>query len=350
MQPHHSYHPTASIIVICLFLSALSPIPICSQVVAEPTHLLIGRDNLPANGTSYTDKLFLFEITKGAIRAGELFGSKNWSPDSIGLASIGLGFNTKASGDFGATAIGFNTSATGGSGATAMGSTTIASGEGGATALGFVTTASGDHGATALGSHTVASGDQSFALGSYVSTNNRRGAFFFGDASTTVSRSSGNDNQFACRFVGGYYFITGESGGDQGVRINANGNAWSSICDSTRKENFLPLSGRMVLERIDQIPMRSWNYKGVDPTQDRHYGIMAQEFYHAFGHDEIGTIGNDTLVNPIDMLGIAYAAIKELNTENKALKEQNEQLQQQMQAILKRMDQFEQLVVVKADE
>jgi hypothetical protein len=32
------------------------------------------------------------------------------------------------------------------------------------------------------------------------------------------------------------------------------------------------------------------------------------------------------------------------------LKEQNEQLQQQMQAILKRMDQLEQLVVVKAEE
>jgi homogentisate 1,2-dioxygenase len=113
----------------------------------------------------------------------------------------------------------------------------------------------------------------------------------------------------------------------------------------------------MVLDRIDQIPMRSWNYRGVDATKDRHYGIMAQEFYNAFGRDEIGTIGNDTLVNPIDMLGIAYAAIKELHSENKVLtqkterlEKQNEQLQQQMQAILRRMDQFEQLVVVKAEE
>jgi FtsZ-binding cell division protein ZapB len=400
---------TKSFFLGLLFL-LLSPNLAYTQIVAEPTHLIVGRDQLPTN-VAITDTLFFFNAAKGAIRSG-IVGSPslNWSPDSLGIGSVAMGFDPKATGNYGATAIGYGTKAsgdegataigsftkasgdegatamgrssiasgyrgataighvveaTGNSGATAMGNFTEASGNYGATAMGDFTRASGNDGATAIGHNARASGNSSVALGSFVSTNGKTGAFFFGDRSTTTIRDIGFDNQFACRFVNGYYFISGSNiNGDLGVLIGPNGNAWNSICDSTRKENFLPLSGRMVLDRIDQIPMRSWNYRGVDPTQDRHYGIMAQEFYHAFGHDDIGTIGKDTLVNPIDMLGIAYAAIKELHSENKALiqkteglekqsvllKEQNEQLQQQLKAILKRMDQVEQLVVVKADE
>ena len=37
---------------------------------------------------------------------------------------------------------------------------------------------------------------------------------------------------------------------------------------------------------------------------------MAQDFYRLFGQDVFGEIGNDTLVNSIDMMGIAMSGLK----------------------------------------
>ena len=150
-----------------------------SQITANPDHILIGRENLPKNGEVVSGKFFFFDATKGALRGGQLFVSRNWSPDSLGFNSIAFGFNTKASGDwataFGknttasgswATAFGVNTKASGYSG-TALGEHTEASGVRGATALGYATKASGDRGATALGYYTNARGDNCTVVGRY---------------------------------------------------------------------------------------------------------------------------------------------------------------------------------------
>jgi hypothetical protein len=166
-----------------------------------------------------------------------------------------------------------------------------------------------------MGRSTVASGDYSVAIGRSVTTNQHTGSFFFGDDDDIV-RNIGFDNQFACRFKGGYYFISGFTGpnstGDIGVRVNAGGNSWVSLSDQYRKENFLVLDDEKVLEKLASVALSSWNYKGQDPAVNRHYGIMAQDFYHLFGQDVYGTIGCDTLVNPLDMMGIAMSAIKGL--------------------------------------
>ena len=44
----------------------------------------------------------------------------------------------------------------------------------------------------------------------------------------------------------------------------------------------------------------SWNYIGHDPQEFRHYGPRAQEFFAAFGQDEVGTIGTPTTINSGD--------------------------------------------------
>jgi hypothetical protein len=153
------------------------------------------------------------------------------------------------------------------------------------------------------------------AIGRSVSTNEHSGSFFFGD-DDNILRDIGFDNQFACRFRGGYYFISGftepNSSGDIGVRVPAGGNSWVSLSDQNRKENFLVLDNENVLEKLASVALSSWNYKGQDPAVNRHYGIMAQDFYRLFGQDDYGTIGCDTLVNPLDMMGIAMSAIKGL--------------------------------------
>ncbi|MBA2250715.1 MAG: tail fiber domain-containing protein [Chitinophagaceae bacterium] len=328
----------------------------------------------------------MFYPGKAAFRAGNVGGTQ-WDDANVGFYSTAMGYNTTASGTFstamgngttatgaysfavgyytnagnsdginsagatamgflttakgiGSTAIGYKSAANGGT-SIAMGSETIASGDY-SIAMGIFTNASGRE-STALGSHTsasgivstsmgsntTASGIYSTAMGSDVNTNGQQGAFIIGDNNPNGEgiTFSGKDNEFVARFNNGYYLLTTGDGTPltprMGVQIGHNGNAWVSICDKNRKENFEQLDGEDVLQKIAKINFTSWNYKQQDPKIYRHYGIMAQDFYNAFGKDKFGTIGNDTTVNPIDMIGIDMTAIQALEKRTNELKNQN---------------------------
>ncbi len=103
--------------------------------------------------------------------------------------------------------------------------------------------------------------------------------------------------------------------------------AFTFTSDRTKKENFVPVDGREVLEKIRGFELTSWNYTGQDAQQFRHYGVMAQDFHAAFGHDAVGTVGTPTTVNSGDMAGVMMSAIKELATENAELKKRLERLE-----------------------
>ncbi len=110
--------------------------------------------------------------------------------------------------------------------------------------------------------------------------------------------------------------------------------------DSTKKENFLKVNGEKVLEKFRKFRLTSWNFKGDNPLTQRHYGIMAQDFYSAFGHDAMGTIGNDTTVNELDLNGINIIAIQALENGTKKrasriseLEKQNAELEMKNAAI-----------------
>ena len=66
--------------------------------------------------------------------------------------------------------------------------------------------------------------------------------------------------------------------------------------------------------------LTSWNYIGQDAKTLRHYGPMAQDFFGAFGHDAVGTVGTPKTINSGDMAGIMMIAIKALAMENVQLK------------------------------
>src|SRR5215831_12925199 len=66
--------------------------------------------------------------------------------------------------------------------------------------------------------------------------------------------------------------------------------------DKNQKENLLPVNGQEVLRKIRELHLTSWNYMGHDPRQFRHYGPVAQEFFAAFGHDSLGTVGAATTI------------------------------------------------------
>jgi hypothetical protein len=103
--------------------------------------------------------------------------------------------------------------------------------------------------------------------------------------------------------------------------------AYTYTSDKTKKENFQPVDAEGVLKKIQNLDVTSWNYIGNDPQQFRHYGPMAQDFFAAFGHDDVGTIGTPTTLTSGDIDGILMIAVKALQTENAQLKERLEKLE-----------------------
>jgi Chaperone of endosialidase/Head domain of trimeric autotransporter adhesin/CUB domain len=230
---------------------------------------------------------------------------------SGGYASTAMGYNSNASGYI-STAFGSGSNASGYN-ATAMGNGTVASGFA-STAIGYSSTAAGNN-STAMGSNTNASSEGSFVLGDSP------------NFSTTVY--SQNSNSFTSRFRNGYYLYTSQNLGS-GVFLSSGGSSWSSISDSTKKENFQPIDGENVLKKIANMRTVTWNYKGQDPKLFRHYGPMAQEFFNAFGRDKLGVVGNDTTIASADFDGVNFTAIKALEKRTSELQTENENLKKRL--------------------
>ncbi len=272
---------------------------------------------------------------KAAFRVGYVDGTK-WDGANVGDYSTAMGSNTTASGYY-STAMGASTTASG-SYSTAMGDITTASGSY-STSMGYFTTASGYYStamgykttadgyrSTAMGDNTTASGWYSTAMGNYVSTNGKSGSFIIGDNSTTTTTPSTAANQMMMRFAGGYILYTNSGPTWTGMQLTAGGSSWSSVSDSTKKENFLYANGEYFLSSISKLKLGSWNYKGQDPEKFRHYGPMAQEIYHYFGNDSIGVIGVDTLLASADMDGIEMIALQALVKRTDELKKKTDEL------------------------
>ena len=143
------------------------------------------------------------------------------------------------------------------------------------------------------------------------------------------------DFHLLAQFAGGYQFQSNNAG-TLGVYLQPNTSSWLSLCDSSKKEQVLPMHDEVILEKLAAINYSSWKYKDDPDINNRHYGIMAQDFHEAFGKDAIGTIGSDTLVNPIDLIGVAYSAIKALEKrtdEIENLKIENEMLKARLEKL-----------------
>ena len=306
----------------------------------------------------------IWYASKGAFRAGTVAYTK-WDIAQVGYSSMALGANTVASGN-NSVAIGTGSTASEslaivmGRGNTASGFHAIAMGENltstgqNAMAFGNHSTASGSS-ALVMGQFSTASGNNSLALGSGVSTNGKTGSFILGDFaqnnSSLASYANTTFNQMMMRFEGGYMLYTTAPANQTlaiGVRVGAGSNAWQTISDSSRKENFRAADGTSFLQRISAMRLGSWNYKGQDVKQYRHYGPMAQDFFAAFGHDELGTIGEDKSINQADFDGVNLIAIQALIKEVEQLKAENNQLraevrisQQSQQSNQARLDKIE---------
>jgi hypothetical protein len=182
--------------------------------------------------------------------------------------------------------------------------------------------------ASAGGSHTFAGGAD---YGQLLLTDQPRVHFYATAA-----------NQLNARFSGGYRFITGTTvafatgggGPVQSVAWTPGSGGWTFASDRNLKDRFAPVNARAVLEKVAQLPITEWCYKGYD---QRHIGAMAQDFHALFPLND-----NDKVLNEADLHGVELAAIKGLNqkiNEQQALIERLEKRLDQMQQRLERQDQ-----------
>ncbi len=83
--------------------------------------------------------------------------------------------------------------------------------------------------------------------------------------------------------------------------------------------------------------------------QFRHYRPMAQDFFAAFGHDGIGTIGTDTTITSTDMDGILMVAAQALEKRSVEQRREIEALRAENADLRVRLEAVERIIGSKAD-
>ncbi len=93
------------------------------------------------------------------------------------------------------------------------------------------------------------------------------------------------------------------------------GFTWYNASDRNLKKNFRAIGNEGILDKLSSLEIQRWTYK-EDSTQADHIGPVAQEFNRIFG------LGSNTAsISTVDEIGVALAAIKELDRKTKELQD-----------------------------
>ncbi len=150
--------------------------------------------------------------------------------------------------------------------------------------------------------------------------------------------STGGDEQFVIRADGGIYLTnTSEQATYNPTRlINtstgaylANDGTWHDSSDRNLKENFEPVDGEELLEKISELPVTKWNYK-IDDGKASHIGPVAQDFYSILG---IGS--DDRTIAALDEAGVSLAAVQQLYLRSKGQESEIEDLRNEISELKK---------------
>ena len=266
--------------------------------------------------------------TVGGGSGGTASGS--WSTVGGGVSNTGSAVGSTVGGGEGNTASGSFSTVGGGTGSTAGGDDSTVAGGAGNTAGEIRSTvgggnnnhASGDYATVGGGQDNIASlpyttipgGLSNRAAGAYSFAAGRRGrsncvgCFTWADSQdfnfSTVVR-----DRFNVRSTGGFRIVTGIDGSGSatsGVLLDAGSGSWSSFSDRESKDNLQSVDAQLVLEKLSEVPIATWNYK-AQSSDIRHIGPMAQDFYAAFGVGE-----QERYISTVDADGVALAAIQGL--------------------------------------
>jgi hypothetical protein len=246
------------------------------------------------------------------------------------------------------------------------------------TASGYIATVGGGYLDTASGQYaTVGGGYQNKASGNYSvvpggSGNNANAAYnlvfgqnvvpspaasyrvyFFGDG------TSSNPSGFLVinRTTGSFPIHVGTNGGNGNGASLTTGGTWQNGSSRSFKERFVQYRPAEVLEKIRQLPVEGYFYKG---TEEYHITPMAEDFYRLFGtgvHEIIETDSTGQLVrrpNPevdkylaaSDVAGVALLGVKALDERISTLGPQSSALEQRLEALQQENQHLQQRVEV----
>jgi hypothetical protein len=116
-----------------------------------------------------------------------------------------------------------------------------------------------------------------------------------------------NNNEIRLGENGANWLLFDSSGNasmDNDLTVNG---TFANPSDVNLKEEFETVDPTAVLDRLVDLPITTWTYK-KDETGSRHMGVMAQDFFAAFGLGK-----DDRYLTSIDPDGVAMAAIQGLN-------------------------------------
>jgi hypothetical protein len=180
-------------------------------------------------------------------------------------------------------------------------------------------TVPGGYGNSALGNWSLAAGDNARAL--------NRGSFVWADSYTPNPFSSTADNQVSFRCNGGVLFTSGSGASDQTVSWTPGSASWSFSSDRNLKDNFSPVDLRAINEKVCQLPLSEWSYRGFS---QRHIGPMAQDFHAIFPLND-----HDKMLDDADLHGVELAAIQGLNQKMDAtIKAEDGEIEQLRQNVV----------------
>jgi hypothetical protein len=171
-----------------------------------------------------------------------------------------------------------------------------------------------------------------------------------------------------------YFFSPANSGflvinrldGDYPIHVGTNtangngaylttGGTWTNSSSRSFKERFVQYRPAEVLEKILQLPVEGYFYKG---TEEYHITPMAEDFYRLFGtgvHEIIETDSTGQLVrrpNPdvdkylaaSDVAGVALLGVQALHAENAQLRQRVSDLETENAALRARLERLETLM------
>jgi len=112
---------------------------------------------------------------------------------------------------------------------------------------------------------------------------------------------------------------------------------FNNTSDRNAKQDFAEVNSRTVLEKVAQLPIQTWAYKGDPGT--KHLGPVAQDFYATFG---IGP--DDKHIATVDESGVALAAIQGLNQKVEELNKELKRRDAENAELKQRLEKLEQLM------
>ena len=278
--------------------------------------------------------------------------SGGWRNTASGYgATVGGGQRNNASFSYATVGGGSFNTASGDDATVGGGRGNTASGDGATVGGGGWNTASGNYSVVPGGYSNTANADYNLVFGENVdpSVTETHRVYFFGDGSCPPLQN--------CRSSG--FLVINRLDGDHPIHVGTNGTngngarlttggVWTNGSSRSFKERFVQYRPAEVLEKIRQLPVEGYFYKG---TEEYHITPMAEDFYRLFGtgvHEIIETDSTGQLVrrpNPdvdkylaaSDVAGVALLGVQALHAENAQLRQrvadletENAQLRQQI--------------------